>query len=120
MPVLAIGGAASYGEHVGDAVKLLADDVPSLVIPDRGHWLAEQAPEEMLAGADHVPDPVPRLRGRGARPRPHAAPTTLEAGDVLFVPAGRIHAVRNAGSGHAAELATCVVEKGKPILTLVE
>jgi hypothetical protein len=33
----------------------------------------------------------------------------------LFVPAGVIHAVRN-----AAELATHVVEKGKPILTLVE
>jgi quercetin dioxygenase-like cupin family protein len=47
-------------------------------------------------------------------------PTTLEAGDVLFVPAGTIHAVRNVGSGNAAELATYVVEKGKPILTLVE
>jgi quercetin dioxygenase-like cupin family protein len=47
-------------------------------------------------------------------------PTTLKAGDVLFVPAGTIHAVKNAGSGNAAELATYVVEKGKPLLTLVE
>jgi len=29
-------------------------------------------------------------------------------------------AVRNVGSGDAAELATDVVEKGKPLLTLVE
>lgn len=36
---------------------------------------------------------------------------------VLTVPAGAIHAVRNAGSGNAAELATYVVEKGKPLLT---
>jgi quercetin dioxygenase-like cupin family protein len=48
------------------------------------------------------------------------APTTVKAGDVLFVPAGAVHAVRNVGSGNAAELATYVVEKGKPILTLVE
>jgi quercetin dioxygenase-like cupin family protein len=47
-------------------------------------------------------------------------PTTVKAGDVLFVPAGAVHAVRNAGSSNAAELATYVVEKGKPILTLVE
>jgi quercetin dioxygenase-like cupin family protein len=47
-------------------------------------------------------------------------PTTVKAGDVLFVPAGAVHAVRNVGSGNAAELATYVAEKGKPILTLVE
>jgi quercetin dioxygenase-like cupin family protein len=38
----------------------------------------------------------------------------------LFIPAGAVHAVRNVGNGNAAELATYVVEKGKPILTLVE
>jgi len=47
-------------------------------------------------------------------------PTTLKAGDVLFVPAGTIHAVKNAGSSNAAELATYVVEKGKPLITLVK
>ena len=48
------------------------------------------------------------------------APVTLEAGDVLFIPAGTIHAASNTGSGNAAELATYVVEKGKPLLTLVK
>jgi quercetin dioxygenase-like cupin family protein len=43
-------------------------------------------------------------------------PKTLKAGDVLFIPARTIHSARNAGSGHAAELATYVVEKGKPLL----
>jgi quercetin dioxygenase-like cupin family protein len=47
-------------------------------------------------------------------------PTTLNAGDVLFVPAETVHAVRNVGSGNAAELATYVVEAGKPFLTLVD
>jgi quercetin dioxygenase-like cupin family protein len=43
-------------------------------------------------------------------------PVILKAGEVLFIPAGAIHAVKNVGSGHGAELATYVVEKGKPLL----
>jgi pimeloyl-ACP methyl ester carboxylesterase len=30
-------------------MKPAADDVQSVVIPGAGHWVAEQAPEEMLA-----------------------------------------------------------------------
>jgi quercetin dioxygenase-like cupin family protein len=45
-----------------------------------------------------------------------SAPMTLSVGDVLTVPAGTVHSVRNVGSGNAAELATYVVEKGKPLL----
>jgi pimeloyl-ACP methyl ester carboxylesterase len=49
MPVLAIGGAESSGDMVGDTMQRTADDVQTLVIPGIGHWLAEQAPEELLA-----------------------------------------------------------------------
>ncbi|MEH1058262.1 alpha/beta hydrolase [Micromonospora sp. CPCC 206171] len=49
MPVLAIGGAASFGDHVPHNVQLVADDVQSLVIPGAGHFVAEEAPDEMLA-----------------------------------------------------------------------
>jgi quercetin dioxygenase-like cupin family protein len=47
-------------------------------------------------------------------------PITLKAGDVLFIPAGTIHAAKNVGDGTASELATYVVEKGKPLLTLAK
>ena len=47
-------------------------------------------------------------------------PVTLNPGDVLFIPAGAIHAVRNVGAGEASELATYIVEKGKPLLTEVK
>ncbi len=47
-------------------------------------------------------------------------PKTFNVGEASTVPAGAVHAVRNAGSGNAAELATYVVEKGKPLLTLAE
>ena len=47
-------------------------------------------------------------------------PVTARAGDVLFVPARTIHSAKNVGTGNAAELATYVVEKGQPLLTLVK
>jgi quercetin dioxygenase-like cupin family protein len=47
-------------------------------------------------------------------------PRTCNAGDALTVPAGAVHAVRNVGDGNAAELATYVVEKGKPLISLAE
>jgi quercetin dioxygenase-like cupin family protein len=43
-------------------------------------------------------------------------PATLKAGDVLFVPAGVIHAATNVGTDGASELATYIVEKGKPLI----
>lgn len=42
---------------------------------------------------------------------------TLKPGDVLFIPAGTAHAARNVGNRKGAELATYIVEKGKPLLT---
>jgi len=48
------------------------------------------------------------------------APVTLKAGEVLFIPAGTVHAAKNVGKGNGAELATYVVEKGKPLVTLVK
>ena len=46
-------------------------------------------------------------------------PMTLKAGEVLFIPARTIHAAKNVGTGAGAELATYVVEKGKPLVTMV-
>jgi quercetin dioxygenase-like cupin family protein len=47
-------------------------------------------------------------------------PVTLAAGDVLFIPAGAVHAVRNVGSGNGAELATYIVKKGQPLIDLAK
>jgi len=47
-------------------------------------------------------------------------PVTLRAGEVLFIPARTIHAAKNVGSGTGAELATYIVEKGKPLVEMVE
>ncbi len=43
-------------------------------------------------------------------------PVTLKAGEALFIPAGTKHSAKNVGSGNAAELATYIVERGKPLV----
>lgn len=45
-------------------------------------------------------------------------PVTLKAGEVLFIPAGVVHSAKNNTNAKASELATYIVEKGKPILTM--
>jgi quercetin dioxygenase-like cupin family protein len=47
-------------------------------------------------------------------------PVIVKAGDVLFVPDGVVHAARNAGNEPAAELATYVLKKGKPLVVLAK
>jgi quercetin dioxygenase-like cupin family protein len=47
-------------------------------------------------------------------------PTTVDGGEVFFVPAETFHAVKNVGTGTATELATYFVDKGKPLIVLAE
>jgi pimeloyl-ACP methyl ester carboxylesterase len=60
MPVLAIGGAGSYGAHVGDAMRALANNVQSVVIPNAGHWVAEENPEAFVAALTAFFAPINR------------------------------------------------------------
>ena len=47
-------------------------------------------------------------------------PVTLKAGEVLFVPSGVFHSARNPGDAAGSELATYVLEKGKPLTEFAE
>jgi pimeloyl-ACP methyl ester carboxylesterase len=58
MPVLAIGGERSYGDHVEHAMHALAQDVQGLVIPGAGHWVAEEAPEQLLEALSAFLTPI--------------------------------------------------------------
>lgn len=46
-------------------------------------------------------------------------PLTLKAGDPFFIPAGQVHAAKNAGTAPAKVISTYIVEKGKPLMTAV-
>jgi pimeloyl-ACP methyl ester carboxylesterase len=49
MPVLAYGGDASLGELTQQCMRQLADRVDGGVIPNCGHWIAEENPAFVLA-----------------------------------------------------------------------
>ncbi|MCU1695368.1 MAG: alpha/beta hydrolase [Mycobacterium sp.] len=45
MPVLAIGGEATFGPMIGAVTRCAADDVEEVIIPDCGHWITEEQPQ---------------------------------------------------------------------------
>jgi len=49
MPVLAIGGSASYGASLAVELSYVATDVKAVVIPNSGHWLMEEQPAATMA-----------------------------------------------------------------------
>ncbi|PYI58842.1 MAG: alpha/beta hydrolase [Verrucomicrobia bacterium] len=46
MPVLSIGGEKSLGNKLGAQMKLVADNVTVIVLPNTGHWILEEKPKE--------------------------------------------------------------------------
>lgn len=48
MPVLAVGGQTSRGAGVAADVRRVATDVTELSLPGVGHYVAEEAPDELL------------------------------------------------------------------------
>ena len=86
-----------------EVVQVRVDFVPGAVAPEHSH------PGEEIA---YVIEGLLEYRLEGK------PPVTLKAGEALFIPAGTIHSAKNVGSGNAAELATYIVEKGKPLVVL--
>ena len=79
----------------------------SLRAPIVKHW---HPGEEII----YVLDGVLEYQIEGEPPR------TVKAGEALMVPAETVHAMKNVGGSDAAELATYVVEKGKPLIRIVD
>ena len=86
-----------------EVIQVRVDFAPGVAFPPHGH------PGEEIA---YVIEGLLEYQLEGQ------PPVTLKAGDVLFIPAGKIHAAKNVGSGNAGELATYIVEKGKPLVVL--
>ena len=57
IPVLAIGGADSWGPFVAHGMEPAAENVEVAVIAGAGHWVAEQAPKNLLASLGSFLDP---------------------------------------------------------------
>ena len=84
-----------------EVVQVRVDFAPGVVAPRHSH-----PGEEIVYVIEGLLEY--RLEGKPS--------VTLKAGEVLFIPTETIHAVKNVGSGNAAEIATYIVEKGKPLV----
>lgn len=49
MPVLAIGGAKSFGPMMATVMRAAATNVTEAVVSDSGHWLMEEQPKATVA-----------------------------------------------------------------------
>ena len=49
MPVLTVGGIASFGSHLEPEVRPLAERMRSVILDACGHYLAEEQPERLIA-----------------------------------------------------------------------
>ena len=49
MPVLALGGAKSFGKTMAEIMRSAASDVQEGVVPDSGHWIMEENPNATIA-----------------------------------------------------------------------
>jgi pimeloyl-ACP methyl ester carboxylesterase len=54
MPVLAIGGEKSLGPATVQTTKLVAVSVQEKVVPDCGHWMMEECPDETIKALEQV------------------------------------------------------------------
>ena len=88
-----------------EVVQVRVDIAPGVLAPNHSH-----PGEEIVYVIEGLLEY--QLEGR--------PPVTLKPGEVLFIPAGTIHSAKNVGSVNAAELATYIVEKGKPLVTLAK
>ena len=86
-----------------EVVQVRVDIAPGVLAPNHSH-----PGEEIVYVIEGLLEY--RLEGK--------PPVTLKAGEVLFIPAGVIHSAKNVGTDNGAELATYIVEKGKPLVSV--
>jgi quercetin dioxygenase-like cupin family protein len=84
-----------------EAIQVRVDIAPGVLAPNHYH---------------HGEEIIYVLEGTFVYEVEGEKPKTLKAGDVLFIPAGKVHSAKNIGTTNAAELATYIVEKGKPLV----
>ena len=86
-----------------EVVQVRVDFAPGVAFPPHSH------PGEEIA---YVIEGVLEYQMEGK------PPVTLQAGEALFIPAGTVHSAKNIGNSNAAELATYIIEKGKPLVQI--
>ncbi|MCK1537518.1 MULTISPECIES: cupin domain-containing protein [unclassified Bradyrhizobium] len=119
---LLVAMAQAHGASLGDLKRtnLLRNDISA---PGREavQVLVEFEPGVTAAKHSHPGEEIVYVTKGSLEYRLEGKPpVVIKAGEALFIPSGTPHSVRNVGTDKAAELATYVVEKGKPLLAVKE
>jgi quercetin dioxygenase-like cupin family protein len=133
MKILFAAAAAAMLSASGLAAQPMQGSVPGVTRTDlQRHDLSTSGYETIQARVDIAPgitapwhthpgeEIIYVLEGTLEYQLKDQPPVTLKAGDVLFVPYGVPHKATNVGTDNGAELATYVVQKGKPLLSLAQ
>lgn len=118
--LIAASAVALHGAQAQPCIKRTDLQRQDLSVPGREvvQVLVEFAPGAVAAKHSHPGEEIVYVvEGSLEYEVERKSPVTLKAGDVLFIPAGATHGARNVGEVDGAELATYVVEKGKPLIT---
>jgi len=77
MPVLSIGGDKANGTALAKQVKLVASNAASVILPNTGHWVMEESPQETISALlgffGSTPAARPGKRRSADRTRPGAS-----------------------------------------------
>lgn len=112
------GGVAVYGQDPRPGVTRTDLQRHDLSIPGREMVQATitLAPGVTAPAHSHPGEEIIYVLKGTFEYRVAGTPVRLEPGGVLFIPAGTIHSAKNLGAGDAVELATYIVERGKPLI----
>lgn len=112
------GGVALYGQGPPPGVTRTDLQRHDLSIPGREMVQATiaLAPGATAPAHRHPGEEVIYVLEGTFEYRVGGRPVTVGAGGVLFIPAGVVHSATNVGTGNAVELATYIVEKGRPLI----
>jgi len=82
MPVLVLTGEKASGQFLIEQARLVANDVKGVVITGAGHWLIDEAPEQVLPQLVAFIDGKARARAPAAEPSAAGAISYQKAQDV--------------------------------------
>jgi len=123
--LLVVGGGLAYAQQMAPIQGIGRTEVQRHDFKDAQHE-AVQVRVDFAPGAGFPKHTHPGieiayvLEGTVEYQLGNQAPITLHTGDSVYIPEGTPHSARNVGETKASELATYLLEKGKPVVVLTD
>ena len=107
MPVLSIGGEKANGDALAKQVKLVASNATTMTLPNTGHWVMEERPQETSEALVHFLNPrtasvAASLIGQEANRLLRRGPAVVDSGATIRLIAASVDAPQQARQSSAA------------------